>query len=470
MNRLPLPESWVEVDICEINHHKSKSINPAQYPDETFELYSVPTFPTGKPEYLTGAEIGSSKQEVEPGDVLLCKINPRINRVWFVSKKGKYRQIASSEWIVVRQPLISSSFLRAYFSEYNFRQLLCSEVTGVGGSLTRAQPKKVAVYPVRFPSENEQARIANKLDELLAQVDTIKARVDAIPAILKRFRQSVLAAAVSGKLTEEFRGSQSICAGQSPVTIGRESEEVPEGWEWKKISDLAELESGHTPRKSVPEYWEGGDVYWISLQDIRAAHGTIIEDTKFKPTMLGIENSSARLLPEGTVCFSRDISVGFTTIMGKSMSTTQHFANWVCGEGLVNKYLMYALMAAKDHLTVSGQGSTVKTIYMPALKEFFLLTPSVDEQHRIVSEIERYYSFVKQLEVRISDAQTRVYNLAQSTLAKAFRGELVSQDPNDEPASELLARIQKARDDVGQLSKAAKNVARKPHKKGTAKG
>ncbi|BBM01955.1 restriction endonuclease subunit S [Microbulbifer sp. GL-2] len=96
----------------------------------------------------------------------------------------------------------------------------------------------------------------------------------------------------------------------------------------------------------------------------------------------GIENSSARLLPKGTVCFSRDISVGFTTIMGKEMSTTQHFANWICRNRLNNKYLMYALMAAKEHITISGQGTTVKTIYMPALKEFRILTPPYREQKK----------------------------------------------------------------------------------------
>lgn len=231
------------------------------------------------------------------------------------------------------------------------------------------------------------------------------------------------------------------------------------------MTDLAVLESGHTPRKSVPEYWEGGDVYWISLQDIRAAHGTEIQDTKHKPTMLGIDNSSARLLPAGTVCFSRDISVGFTTIMGHEMSTTQHFANWICGEGLSNKYLMYALMAAKGHLTISGQGTTVKTIYMPALKQFRLLLPPVEEQSEIVRRVEQLFAFADQMEQRVKDAQSRVNLLTQSILAKAFRGELTAewreQNPDlisDENSAEaLLERIK------------AERAAMKPAKRGRRK-
>ncbi|MCP4492007.1 MAG: hypothetical protein GY820_32585 [Gammaproteobacteria bacterium] len=107
--------------------------------------------------------------------------------------------------IVVRQPHIDSNYLGYFVSELEFRNLQCSDVSGVGGSLTRAQPKKVATYSVPIAPQDEQKQIAAKLDELLAQVDTIKTRLDAIPGILKRFRQSVLAAAVSGRLTEEWR-------------------------------------------------------------------------------------------------------------------------------------------------------------------------------------------------------------------------------------------------------------------------
>src|SRR5690606_33270455 len=158
----------------------------------------------------------------------------------------------------------------------------------------------------------EQQRIVAKLDTLFEQLETIKKSLDNVPVLLKNFRQQVLTQAVTGKLSEEWRGNESVQL-PSTITIGQEFSDSPDNWEWKKMIDIAQLESGHTPRKSKPEYWENGSVPWISLQDIRAAHGTIIYETKFMPNELGIKNSSARLLPEGTVCFSRDISVGFTT-------------------------------------------------------------------------------------------------------------------------------------------------------------
>ncbi|WP_434987096.1 restriction endonuclease subunit S [Vreelandella zhaodongensis] len=125
--------------------------------------------------------------------------------MWEVGEKDSYRQIASSEWIVVRQPQVESRYLLRFFQSSQFRLKLCADVTGVGGSLTRAQPKKVAAFPVTLPPIAEQKIIADKLDTLLAQVENTKARLERIPTILKRFRQSVLAAAVSGRLTEKWR-------------------------------------------------------------------------------------------------------------------------------------------------------------------------------------------------------------------------------------------------------------------------
>ncbi len=319
-------------------------------------------------------------------------------------------------------------------------------MTGAVG-LRRVPRAFVENYPVRLPPEAEQKRIAQKLDPLLAHVDDLQTRIDAVPALLRNFRASILSAAVSGRATAKSDPAAEVPLPPLSPLVFFKSEEAtaPGDWKWRKLVDVATLESGHTPRKSVPAYWEGGTVPWISLQDIRAADGKEIFFTKFMPTELGIENSSARLLPKGTVCFSRDISVGFVTIMGRSMATTQHFANWICGDELHPKYLMYAFIAAREHLLKSGQGSTVKTIYMPALKELRILLPPRAEQVEIVRRVEQLFAVADQLEAKVAEAKQRIDALTQSILAKAFRGELVPQDPNDEPASVLLERIRAQR-------------------------
>lgn len=146
------PDSWVLTTIESINSYKSHSVNPMITPEEEFDLYSVPIFPTQMPEHNKGKEIGSTKQLIQHGDILLCKINPHLNRVWEVSQQDNDTpKIASSEWIVIRSPHVCSSYLRYFFESENFRQLLCSQVSGVGGSLTRAQPAVVKKYYVPLP-------------------------------------------------------------------------------------------------------------------------------------------------------------------------------------------------------------------------------------------------------------------------------------------------------------------------------
>jgi type I restriction enzyme, S subunit len=200
-----IPQGWISTPFSELNYFWPKTINPSLFSGEIFELFSVPSFPNRKPELVRGEEIGSTKQIVEPGDVLVCKINPRINRVWQVTPKRQYQQIASSEWIVMRAPKLDSRYLTYYFTSTEFRRLLCADVSGIGGSLTRAQPSRVAKLPVKIAPLEEQRRIADKIDVLMAEVDSCRELLDRASLKLKEFRQSVLKSIITGKLTEDWR-------------------------------------------------------------------------------------------------------------------------------------------------------------------------------------------------------------------------------------------------------------------------
>lgn len=465
-----LPQGWVNAEFGNLNKFSSRNIDPSKYPDEVFELYSVPIFPTGKPELSLGKDIGSTKQQVQSGDVLVCKINPRINRVWVVGEKTKFRQIASSEWIVMRAERHDPRFLGRYFSSSEFRELLCTDLTGVGGSLTRAQPKRVATYEIPLAPLAEQKRIADKLDALLARVEATRERFDRIPALLKRFRQSVLAAAFTGKLTEGFcernkstpvkemiesielpprpnrfsSRTEEIMDGDYALAVGDPLREIPNEWRWIPLVDIARMESGHTPSRSHPEYW-GGKIDWIGIADARDWHGKTIPETYQKTNKLGIENSAARLLPKDTICLSRTASVGYVVRMGKPMATSQDFANWTCTDAINPDWLKYLFMAETDAIYRFGKGSTHTTVYFPELMAFHVALPPIEEQDEIVRRIEALFALADKVEARYTTARAQVDKLTPALLAKAFRGELVDQDPTDEPADQLLARLREAR-------------------------
>ena len=161
------------MSLSDINTYKSSTVNPANKPEQLFDMYSVPIFTTLMPESMQGGEIGSVKQVISKGDVLLCKINPHLNRVWEIIEDSDNIQIASSEWIVVRSGLHQPTFLKWYFNSPKFRTLLSSQVSGVGGSLTRAQPAIVKCYLVPVPPMEEQKRISKAIERWFECLDNI---------------------------------------------------------------------------------------------------------------------------------------------------------------------------------------------------------------------------------------------------------------------------------------------------------
>lgn len=168
------------------------------------------------------------------------------------------------------------------------------------------------------------------------------------------------------------------------LAVGRPACPAPAGWRWRALDELARMESGHTPSRRHPEYW-GGTIPWISIRDAKANHAREIHDTLEKTNELGIANSSARILPQGTVCLSRTASVGYVVVTSKPMATSQDFVNWICGEELEPRFLQYLLLAEGRSLLRFASGAVHQTIYFPEAKAFYVCVPSRSEQIRLIT-------------------------------------------------------------------------------------
>ena len=167
---------------------------------------------------------------------------------------------------------------------------------------------------------------------------------------------------------------------------------VPTHWAVLQIRKAARLESGHTPSRSHPEYWEDCRHPWFTLSDvwqIREAGKTYVVETSEKISDLGLANSAARLLPKGTVMLSRTASVGFAAIMGAEMATTQDFANWVCGPSLRPEFLLWVFRSMEGEFERLMMGSTHNTIYMPDISSMHFARPPLDEQDAIIRFLDR---------------------------------------------------------------------------------
>lgn len=175
-----------------------------------------------------------------------------------------------------------------------------------------------------------------------------------------------------------------VIPGAFALSVGKPGIPLPDGWNWTLLTDVARLESGHTPSRKHPEYWEG-DIPWIGIRDATSNYGRTIDDTLQHTNQLGIDNSSARVLPAGTVCLSRTASVGYVVVMGRPMATSQDFVNWVCSDGINNQFLKYVLIAERESLNMFSMGTTHQTIYYPEVKAFHVALPLKKEQDAIVS-------------------------------------------------------------------------------------
>jgi len=192
------------------------------------------------------------------------------------------------------------------------------------------------------------------------------------------------------------------------------------GWNWHVLTSVARLESGHTPSRRHPEWW-AGKIPWLALPDIRKLHGKFAYETTEYTNDAGIANSSARLLPVGTVCLCRDASIGFVTILGKPMATSQHFCNWICDpEKLDPEFLMYAFMAAHDYLRELGSGSVIKTIYMQTIESFQICAPEIAEQRRIACTLRERLAAAESITAGLKARLADIDPLPQRLLASAF--------------------------------------------------
>jgi type I restriction enzyme S subunit len=176
---------------------------------------------------------------------------------------------------------------------------------------------------------------------------------------------------------------------------------VPKDWSLVHLTSVARLESGHTPARNQPSYWDGY-IPWISLHDSAMLDVSEITRTELTVSQEGIANSSARLLPKGTVVFSRTATVGKSTIMGHEMATSQDFANFICGSRLHNRYLMFLFRFMSSEWTRLMAGSTHNTIYMPVFQQLQILLPPLAEQEAIASALSDADTWIESLEQLIA--------------------------------------------------------------------
>jgi len=468
-----LPNSWAWTKLGNIQLNKSRSITPSNEPDEIFELYSVPAFETDNPEIVSGNEIGSNKQVVEEETVLLCKINPRINRVWIVGNRSPYLKIASTEWIpFYKLREIDPKYLCYYMRNDSFRDFLATNASGVGGSLMRIKPATFSDYQFPLPPLSEQRRIVAEIEELFTQLDAGVSALEKSRAQLKRYRQSALKAAVEGKLTEEWRRGHPDVEPASVLLERIEGEreksgdgrrknlrpldtaglpELPVGWQWIALdSILSRIEAGKSFKceERPPSADEIGvlkvsAVTWGEFKELESK--TCTNPERVDPRFFVMDND---------FLFSRANTI---ELVGACVIVKRIFGRLMLSDKILRfrfietlpSWVLFVLRSrhGRDEIErlATGNQYSMRNISQNNIRSISIPLPPLAEQHKIVSEIEQRLSVADNTEAALEANLKRAARLRQSILKKAFRGKLVPQDPNDEPASVLLDKIRMER-------------------------
>jgi type I restriction enzyme S subunit len=298
--------------------------------------------------------------------------------------------------------------------------------------LTQAAMRSI---PVRLAPRSEQERIANKLDAVLARVNVCRERLDRVPAILKRFRQSVLAAATSGKLTEEWR--EEVHAGiWGTVSIEQIAEQVFDGPFGSHLKSKDYSETGVRVVRLE-------NIGWLKfIEDKRTFVPHQKYDSLQRHTLRADDILLSSFLSEEVrVCL---LPVGLSE---NAINKADCFCIRLDRKRCSPQFVAMRLASKSTFIALNEQvhGATRPRINLGQLKAFNLDLPPLTEQAEIVHRVKALFACADRLEARYAAARAQVDRLTPALLAKAFRGELVPQDPDDEPASVLLERLRAAR-------------------------
>ncbi len=315
-----------------------------------------------------------------------------------------------------------------------------------GGAMNNISLEDLKGLNMSLPPLAEQKEIAVRLDSLLAQVDTIKTRIDRIPAIIKKFRQSVLSAAVTGKLTEEWRKGKKypkFKTHEKELSEFRDEDllEIPSDWQWLRFDSVAKVASNLRDPLLTP------DAFHIAPNNIESKTGILLE---YKTVKEDNVFSSKHKFFSGQILYSKIrpylckvVIVNFEGLCSADMYPINTEMN--------TKYLFRWMLSYKftEWASNAESRSVLPKINQKDLGKIPIPVPPLPEQHEIVRRVEELFAFADIVEARVKEAQKRMNTITQSILAKAFRGDLTQAWRTENPdlitgensAEKLLERI-----------------------------
>ena len=476
MEERELPVGWASIELNDVGSWGSGGTpsrkNPRYYENGTIpwlvigDLNDQPV--KGFSTSITEVGLADSSAKLIPSDSLLVAMYGSIGKLGITTFPCATNQAIA--FCIPSKEIVSLKYLFHVLA--NAKPELIAK--GQGGAQQNISQGILKEHPIPLAPLNEQRRIAAKLDTTLTAVEACRQRLDGVAAILKRFRQAVLAAATSGELTREWRegnpidedtGNNEVASliekwissqlrGKAKIPAEPDlrywTAQIPQSWHLGSVSMFAEcLDSQRIPvKKDKRNAVQGTYPYY-------GANGIVDMVDEF------IFDGELVLVTEDETFYGREKPIAYRS-SGKCW-VNNHAHVLRPEDAVAADYLCYSLMHYPVLPWLTGTTGRAK-LTQGVLNSLPMAIPPRMEMERIVSKVQELLSLADQLEAKLATARKLADRLTPTLLAKAFRGELVPQDPGDEPASVLLERIRAAR----QAEAAASSPSRRGRPKAAA--
>lgn len=468
-----LPDGWVTATLQHVTREVS-SVDPRRNPSSGVAYIDISSIDNerlvvGDVKRLIGADAPSrARRPVEAGDILFSNVRTYLRNVARIDDHiGS--AIASTGFTVLRPtPAVTTDFLFRYVASDQFLELVTPRQTGTHYPAT--SDRVVRQQQIPLPPIAEQKRIAERLDKIESRRAVVVAHLQSARGVLERVRKTIPAAACSGRLTADWRERNEP---ESPTTtlqakraadrarLGRKYvepqvdtnalPEIPTDWCWALLPELGEMGRGksrHRPRNDPRLY--GGEYPFVQTGDVARANGRIVQHAQ---TYNDAGLAQSRLWPADTVCVTIAANIAESALLSYPACFPDSVVGLVADHRVaLPEYVELFVRTARDDLAAFAPATAQANINLAILATVAVPLPSVEEQAEIVRRASAALATADRLAIQIEHAERALDRASRASLAKAFRGELVSTEAalaaeegrDFESGEELLARIEKA--------------------------
>lgn len=413
--------------------------------------------------FVPAVHVKRQEQYVEPGDILISTANSYelVGKVAFVNAIPHKASLGAFISLIRPSNEVEPKFLYHQLA-WGKTQSRIRETASTTTNISNVSTKKLAGLELFIPELEEQRRIIAEIEKQFSRLDEAVANLKRVKANLKRYKAAVLKAAVEGRLVEteaerarregrsyetgaqlrqrilETRRSQWTGKGKYKEPAAPDTTnlpELPEGWMWANVDQLAEVGTGATPKRDQARYY-GGDIPWVTSAVVNDAF--VDQATEFV-TGNALAETNLSLYPPGTLLvamYGEGKTRGKCSELRIAATTNQALAALMVHDN-VRAYLKLFLDYNYEEMRKVASGGVQPNLNLSLVRAVAVPLPAIAEQHRIVAEVDRHLSLLRAAEAQVNANLQRAERLRQAILSQAFTGGLSSHEPHSEPMDEI---------------------------------